>query len=412
MSCTESLPINNLLENVRQRMIRKHGNVFLKLNNCLDQETYEQVSALIQAEMRVMDLDEGAVNAVIADLIGLGVIEALLRDINISEIMINKHDEIYVERNGVISKTDLRYRDDQEVMNLIYRIVQRCGRRINFSNPLVTASLPDGSRVNAVIPPASQYPAVTIRRFVQQVFCTEDLLNSNFLSREMVSFFETVVKGKLNIVICGATGCGKTTLLRWMAGFVPASERLITIEATRELNLSHPHCISLQESDKASIYDLMVNVLHMRPDRIVLGEILGAEALELLQAMGTGHDGSFTTVHTHYGKAQAINRMVRAMAKAKTVAPDELQAMIAETIDLLVFVKRFPDGCRHIVEVAQVESKNGEPVFNDIFRFRKKEGVHCQVGSLSRELLDRIEDNVIGALPDIPSLGGGRFACA
>ncbi|MGI5922120.1 MAG: CpaF family protein [Syntrophomonadaceae bacterium] len=407
MSCTESLPMNNLLENVRQRMIRKHGNVFLKLNNCLDQEAYDQVSALIQAEMRVMDVDEGAVNAVIADLIGLGAIEVLLRDTNTSEIMINKHDEIYVERNGVISKTDLRYRDDEEVMNLIYRIVQRCGRRVNFSNPLVTASLPDGSRVHAVIPPASQYPTVTIRRFVQQVFSTDDLLASNFLSQEMLSFFETVVKGKLNIVICGATGCGKTTLLRWIAGFVPASERLITIEATRELNLNHPHCISLQESDKASIYELMVNVLHMRPDRIILGEILGAEALELLQAMGTGHDGSFTTVHTHYGKIQAINRMVRAMAKAKTVAPDELQAMITETIDLLVFVKRFSDGCRHIVEVAQVESKNGEPVFNDIFRFRKKEGVHHQVGSLSRELLDRIEDNIAGTLPDIPSLGGG-----
>jgi pilus assembly protein CpaF len=126
--------------------------------------------------------------------------------------------------------------------------------------------------------------------------------------------------------------------------------------------------------------------------------------------MGTGHDGSFTTVHTHYGKMQAINRMVRAMAKAKTVAPDELKAMIAETIDLLVFVKRFPDGCRHIVEVSQVESSNGEPVFNDIFRFRKKEGVHHQVGSLSRELLDRIEDNTTGALPGISSLGGGSFA--
>lgn len=400
----------DLLERVRQRMISKHKNVFLRLNNSLDQDLYKKVRVLIETEMKTMDCDDQAINDVIADLIGLGAIDILFKDPLISEIMVNKHDEIYIEKNGILSKTDLKYRNEQEVMNLIYHIVQRCGRQVNFSKPFETAQLPDGSRVKVAIPPASEYPTITIRRFVKQVFSTQDLLDSNYMSPEMAAFFAAVVQGKLNIVVCGATDAGKTTLLRWLAGLIPAGERLITVEKTRELKLSNPHCISLQESDKASIYDIMLNVLHMRPDRIILGEILGEESLELLQAMGTGHDGSLTTVHTYYGSMQAINRMVRAMAKAKTVAPDELKAMIAEIMDLLVFVKRYSDGSRHIVQVSEVQSKNGIPVFNDIFKFRKKEGRHHQAGSLSQPLLDRIEDNIMDSLPDIPSLGGGTLA--
>lgn len=402
-------PSDVLIENIRQTMTQKHGNAFLALTNKHDLESHNKIRHLIKEEMKQLHCDEETEETVIASLIGLGAVDVLLKDPLVSEIMVNRPDEIYIEKNGVLIKTDLCYRDEQEVLNLIYRIVQRCGRRINFSSPLVTARLPDGSRVNATIPPASEYPTITIRRFVQHVFSTEDLLSKNFMSPEMVAFFDAVIRGKANIVICGATGSGKTTLLRWMSGFVPHTERLIVIEAVRELNLKHPHLISLEQSDKASINDLMINSLHMRPDRIILGEILGAESLELLQAMGTGHDGSFTTVHTHYGLKQAVSRMVRAMAKAKTVAPEELKAMIAETIDLLVFVKKFPDGSRHVVEVAEVESDNGEPVFRDIFCFRKKDNIHYQVGSILRELLQRIEDN-IGDIPDIPSLRGGSNA--
>jgi pilus assembly protein CpaF len=403
----EAVSIDAIIEDVRQTMVKKHGNAFLALSNKYNLESYNRVSNLIKEETKRLHCNEETEDTIIASLLGLGAVDVLLKDPLILEIMVNRPDEIYIDKNGTLKKTELSYRDEQEVLNLIFRIVQRCGRRINFSSPLVTARLPDGSRVNATISPASEYPTLTIRRYLQHVFPTDELISKNFISPEEVVFFDTVVRGKANIVICGATFSGKTSLLRWLAQFIPESERVIVIEAIRELNLQHPHLISLEESDKASIYDLMINVFHMRPDRIILGEILGAEAFELLQAMGTGHDGSLTTVHSNYGLKQAVSRMVRAMAKAQTVAPEELRSMIAEAVDLLVFVKRFPDGSRHIVEVAEVDSDdNGRPIFREIFHFRKKSNTHYQVGCISKELLHRIEDN-IGNVPNIPSLGGG-----
>jgi len=211
--------------------------------------------------------------------------------------MVNRYDEVFLERNGIIEKTDLSYSSEEELRNVLDRIVQRCGRRINYSSPIVDARLPDGSRVNAVIPPASDNTVITIRRFVKLTFTTEDLIKTSFLTHEIAELLRILVEGKANILVCGATGCGKTTFLRWLAGFVPTSERLITIEDTKELALKHPHCISLEASDKAGIYELMINALRMRPDRIILGEVRGEEAFELLQAMGTGHEGSITTVH-------------------------------------------------------------------------------------------------------------------
>lgn len=400
------LPVSKeFIEDVRQNMIKKHGNVFLKLNNSMDEKVYDEAAGLIRQE--VFNYDGVLQDYIIAELIGLGEIDILLKDPTISEIMINSPDEIYIDRNGQLIKTSLVYTNEQELIDLSYRITQRCGRKINFSSPLVTARLPDGSRVTITFSPASIFPTITIRRFPQHIYPTEELLTTRFLSEEMVQFFETVVKGKLNIVVCGGTRTGKTTFVRWLADFIPRKERVITLEETRELGLKHPHCISLEASAKASIYELMLAVLHMRPDRIILGEMLGAEALEFLQAAGTGHEGAMASVHTNYHyKMAAINRMVRAMGQAKIVAPEELKAMIAETIDLLVFIKRFSDGSHHIVNVCQVESDEGVPVFQDIFTFRKREGLHRQVGSLSPELIARMEDNIIGELPNIPSLGG------
>jgi len=408
MAANLEYKIKQLTETIGQEIIRKHGNVFLKLNNSMDEAVYMEASSIIRQKLVNADVDQDTQEYVIAQLIGLGVVDILLKDSTISEIMINGPDQIYIDRFGQIIKTDLAYENDQELIDLAYRITQRCGRKINYSNPLVTARLPDGSRVTITFSPASIYPTITIRRYIKHVFPTEELLNNNFLSKEMVRFFETVIKGKLNIIVCGGTRTGKTTFIRWLIDFIPRSERIITLEQTRELALTHPHCISLEESAKASIYELMLAVLHMRPDRIILGEILGAESLEFLNAAGTGHEGAISCVHTgYYYKQAAIDRMVRAMAQAKVVAPEDLRSMIAETIDLLVFIKRYPDGAHHIVNVCQVQSQNGEPVFRDIFVFRKKDGVHHQVGSLSPELITRMEDNILDELPDIPSLKEG-----
>lgn len=396
-----------IIENIRQEIIKKHGNVFLKLNNSMDENLYNETATLIRREIINQEVVKCEVEEdyIIAEIIGLGVIDELLKDSTISEIMINSPNDIYIDRRGIITKTDLAYENEQELIDLSYRIVQRCGRRINFSEPLVTARLPDGSRVTITFSPASEHPTITIRRFPQHIFPTEELLATNFLNEEMVTFFETIVRGKLNIVVCGGTRTGKSTFIRWLADFIPKNERIITLEETRELKLKHPHCISLEKSAKASMYDLMLAVLHMRPDRIILGEMLGAEAFEFLQAAGTGHEGAFTSVHTNFNyKMAAINRMVRAMAQADIVAPEELKAMIAETIDLLVFIKRYPDGSHHIVNICQVESNDGMPVFQDIYTFRKRDGIHQQVGSLSSELIDRIEDNIMDDIPNIPSL--------
>lgn len=396
------------IETIRQDMIHKYSDVFLKLNNSVDDAVYKEAASLIRRELIKAGCDQDMHDYIIAQLIGLGEIDILLKDPTISEIMINKPDEIYIDRQGQIIKTDLAYDSDQDLVNLSYRITQRCGRRINYSTPLVTARLPDGSRVTITFPPASIHPTITIRRFPQHIFPTEELLVNTFLNEEMVLFFNTVVRGKLNIIVCGGTRTGKTTFIRWLGDFIPRSERIITLEQTRELRLNHPHCISLEASAKANVYELMMAILHMRPDRIILGEMLGAESLEFLNAAGTGHEGAISSVHTNYHyKQAAINRMVRAMAQAKVVAPEELRTMIAENIDLLVFIKRYPDGAHHIVNVCQVQSRNGEPVFQDIFVFRKKDGIHHQVGSLSPELMARVEDNILDDLPNIPSLRGG-----
>lgn len=395
-----------ILEDVRSRVVRMHGDLLLSLGN----QGYHRVAKAIREETRAVlgRVDEDVEDEVIAHLIGLGPVDKLRRDPDVSEIMINAPDEIYVERCGRIERTDLAYRSVEDVENVLHRIVQQCGRRVNFSSPLVDASLPDGSRVNAIVPPAAKCPVITIRRFVRKVFTTDDLVANNFLTPEMVMFLQILVRGKANIVVCGATGCGKTTFLRWLAGFLPPEERIIVIEDTRELNLDHPHCVSLEATDKAGIYELMINALRMRPDRIILGEVRGAEAFELLQAMGTGHEGSLTTVHANYGKQEAVHRLVRAMLRAGGITSEELEGMVAETVDFLVFVKRFPDGMRRVVHVTQVESDRGRPAFRDIYRYRRLNDRHERVGTVSSALVDRLAEN-LGEVPaNIPAIGGGR----
>ena len=394
------MDISKLIEKVREKVVRKYGDLLLS-----DDES-RVVEAIKQETRHVLGREDPAIeDEVVANLIGLGPADKYLRDPEVNEIMINGPKDIFIEKEGRILKTDCVYASEEEVLNVLYRIVQRCGRKINFSSPLVDARLPDGSRVNAIIPPAAPYPTITIRKFTTKTFTTKDLLKQNFMTSEMAEFFSTIVRGKANIVVAGATGCGKTTFIRWMCNFIPPEERLITIEDTRELQLDHPHCIPLEVSDKADVYRLMINALRMRPDRIILGEVRGAEAFELLQAMGTGHEGSITSVHSNYGKMAAVHRLVRAMIKVGGVTAEELEAMVAETVDILVFVKRFPDGARRIVHVSQMESDRGKPVFNDIFRYSHLTGKHEKVGRISDELAERLRENI---LEDLPKAVGGE----
>jgi len=392
------LPFNDVLEGVRKSLVKQHGTDLLSMNG--------NFSSTIRNEVRniIGHANENIEEQVISYIIGLGPVDELFKDPLVSEVMINGPNNIYIERNGKLELTDISFPSEDVLYHFIDRIVRRCGRKIDFSNPLAKARLPDGSRVNVVRPPSSPFPVVTIRRFVKQVFTTDELLKQNYLNREMVTFFETLVQGKANIVIAGSTGSGKTTFMRWLCGFIPEVERIITLELVRELALEKnlPHVIPMESTDKAAIYDLMLNALHMRPDRIILCEILGAEAFELLQALGTGHDGAMTTVHTYYGKKQAIHRMVRQMIKAGNVSAHELRSMIAETIDFLVFVKRFKNGTRGIVNVCQVMENGGEAEFQDIYAYRFDKKVHECCGQITPDMKDRLKQNLmVDNLPDI-----------
>jgi pilus assembly protein CpaF len=396
---------DEVLEVVRRLLVEKYGERLASANGDVAELVRRQTRKVLGGE------DPDIEDYVVSWIVGLGPVDQLFKDPLVSEVMINGPHKIFIEREGRIELTDLRYRDDEEVLNVIWRLVQRCGRRINFSNPLVDARLPDGSRVNAVVPPSAPFPCVTIRRFVRRTFATEDLLEMGFFTEEIAEFLAACVEGKANIVVAGATGSGKTTLVRWLCDFIPAVERVITIEDTLELGLEREHVVALEATDKAGIYELMINALRMRPDRIILGEVRGKEAFELLQAMGTGHDGSITSVHTNYNKQAAIQRIVRAALRAGGVSAGELQEMIAEVIDLLVFVERLRDGSRKLVGVSQVIPEEGKPAFRDLYLYRYAEGRHECVGEVTEELKEKVAKNLVsGKLPSVRAFGGGAGA--
>jgi len=398
------LDFQEILKKIRYRVVKKYGNLFLE-----DYENREKKEEVIRRETRELvgwedrDLEE----SLISYLIGLGPVEKYLYQPDVNEIMINRRNEIWIELAGKEKElVDVAFENDEELFAFVQRIVHRCGRRVNFNKPLVDARLPDGSRVNIITAPVSQNPVVTIRRFVVNYFNEGELVDQGYMSTEMATFFKYVVKGKLNIVICGATGSGKTTFLRFLASYIPENERLIVIEDTRELALDNAHVVSLEASDKAGIYDLMVNALRMRPDRIILGEVRGAEAFELLQAMGTGHEGSLTSLHANYGKMEAVHRLVRAMIRIGGTKAEDLVPQIAETIDMTIFIKKLPNGKRRITNITEVINKDGSPVFNDIYRFDYVNEKHMAVGKLSDGLLERMCENLLWEhLPAIAPFG-------
>lgn len=314
------------------------------------------------------------------EVMGLGPLEPLLADPSVSDILVNGAHQVYVERRGKLEHTDIRFHDDAHLLNIIDRIVSRVGRRIDESMPMVDARLKDGSRVNAIIPPlAIDGPVLSIRRFGRDTLTMEDLIRLGSVSSAIVEVLKTVVLARLNVMISGGTGSGKTTLLNVMSSYIPERERIITIEDSAELQLRQPHVVRLETRQvnvegkgQVTQRDLVRNSLRMRPDRIVVGEVRGAEALDMLQAMNTGHDGSLTTVHANSSR-DALSRIETMVAMTGVQFPiAALRAQIASAIDVIIHMERHEDGRRRITSVQEINGMESDTiVMSEIFTFAR-----------------------------------------
>lgn len=318
---------------------------------------------------------------VVAEAVGLGALEPLLDDDSITEIMINGPDQIYVEKNGKLTLTDSRFTSNQSLLSIIDRVVAPLGRRIDESSPMVDARLPDGSRVNAIIPPlALNGPTVTIRKFAKKSLFMQDLLKFGSLSIEMAKFLKVCVEQHRNIIISGGTGSGKTTTLNILSNFINSTERIVTIEDAAELKLNQPHVVSLESrpsnaegKGRISIRDLVVNALRMRPDRIVVGECRGGEALDMLQAMNTGHDGSLTTGHANTPSDFLSRLEVMVMMAGVDLPSRAIREQISSAVDIIVQQSRLADGKRKITHIMEVIGLEGDMIkLQPIFEFEKK----------------------------------------
>jgi pilus assembly protein CpaF len=323
---------------------------------------------------------EALISDVLNELFGLGPLEVFLRDPAVSDILVNRYNRIYVEREGKIEESETVFKDDKHLMQIIERIVSSVGRRIDESSPMVDARLADGSRVNAIIPPlALDGPALSIRRFRTDRLGAQDLVERTSLTQPMLDFLKAAVGARLNIIVSGGTGAGKTTLLNILSSFIGDRERVITIEDAAELMLRQRHVVRL-ETRPANIEgkgavrqrELVINALRMRPDRIVVGEVRGEEALDMLQAMNTGHDGSLTTIHANSPR-DALYRLDTMVAMANLNVPDKaIRQQVASAVNLIVQVSRQADGTRKVTGIAEITGMEGEVItMQDLFLFER-----------------------------------------
>ena len=339
------------------------------------------------------DVKKEIFKQVLNDMLGFGPLQPLLDDPDITEIMVNGPKKIFIEKKGQLSRANISFDDDDHVVRIIDRIILPLGRRVDYDSPTVDARLPDGSRVNAVVRPvAIDGPSITIRKFRKDRLQVPDLINFGSLTQQMASFLEACVKAHFNIVISGGTGSGKTTLLNVLSGFIPENERIITIEDAAELQLQQDHVMRMETKaantdgmHAVTIRDLVKNSLRMRPDRIVVGEVRGGEALDMLQAMNTGHDGSLTTVHANSPR-DAISRMETLVLMAGMDLPLKVvRQQISSAIDLIVQQSRLKDGQRKVTAITEVAGMEGDVVvLTDIFKFNQT-GV-TQDGKIQGEL--------------------------
>jgi pilus assembly protein CpaF len=317
---------------------------------------------------------------IVAEILGYGPLEPLLKDPTITEVMVNGAKNIYIERDGKIERVPISFENDDHVMRIIDRIVAPLGRRVDEASPYVDARLPDGSRVNAVIPPISLVgPTLTIRKFAVVPFTVENLIEIGTITPEVVEFLKACIYSRLNVVISGGTGSGKTTLLNVLSGFIPNSERIVTIENAAELQLRQEHVVTLESRPanvegrgEVTIRDLVVNSLRMRPDRIIVGECRREEALDMLQAMNTGHDGSLTTAHSNSPRDTLARLETMVLMAGMELPMRAIREQIASAIDLIVHEERLRDGTRKVVNVTEVQGMEGDViVLSDIFLFEQ-----------------------------------------
>jgi len=317
---------------------------------------------------------------IVAEILGLGPLEPLLADDGITEVMVNGPEDIYIERNGRIQKTKAVFESDEHLMRIIERIVAPLGRRIDESSPMVDARLPDGSRVNAVIPPISLVgPTVTIRKFSKDPLTVEQLIQFGSVTPEAIELLKACVQAKLNILISGGTGSGKTTFLNVLSGYIPGDERIVTIENAAELQLRQEHVVTLESrppniegKGEVTIQDLVINSLRMRPDRIIVGECRGPEAFDMLQAMNTGHEGSMTTIHANNTR-DALGRLENMILMAGMELPHRaIREQIAAALDATIQLERMRDGSRKVVTISEIQGMEGDVVtMSDVFKFER-----------------------------------------
>ncbi len=398
---------------IKNYLAEFHGNLLSK--SILDFQVKSQVEQLIQDYiinklLHVPGLTlEDLFEYVRKEICGFGPLDALLADETISEIMVNNYQEVFVERKGKLERSPVLFSSDEQLTNIVRKILAPIGRNIDLSEPYVDARLPGGSRVNAIISPlALNGTTVTIRKFSDLDFNGEKLVELGTCSEEMLDFLKVLVHGRANILVIGGTGSGKTSTMKYCTDLISKNERLVTIEDIEELRLrrNNPdrHVISLEarrsRDNPVTIYDLLVNSLRMRPDRIIVGEVRGKEALEMLEAMNTGHEGSMSTLHAN-GPAEAIKRLsLMIMRNGLDVAPNLIMELICDTVDVIIHQKRLPeDGSRKMVQITEIAGcTNGQPQLREIYRFEQKgleageiQGEFRKVGELSQLLSEKLK---------------------
>jgi pilus assembly protein CpaF len=354
------------------------------------------VEQVVAAERLAINENErdSIVVAVLDELTGLGPLETLLKDPSISDVLVNGHDKVFVERAGKLVQVDVRFRDDRHLIHTIQRMVAKVGRRIDESSPMVDARLPDGSRVNAIIPPlAIDGPSLSIRRFGARPLMAQELVRSASCSAEMMTYLQQAVRAKCTILIAGGTGAGKTTMLNALSAFLPPGERILTIEDAAELRLAQPHVIrlearppNLEGKGEVTIRDLVKNALRMRPDRIVVGEVRGGEVLDMLQAMNTGHEGSLATIHANSAD-DAISRLMTMLGMAGTAFSEETMAtLISRALHIVIHISRMQDGKRRITGISEVVGQNATLInMHQVFAFERT-GLTSDGGIIGRHV--------------------------
>ena len=381
---------------------RVQNKLLSELNPSVDVTEFNEVRKTIQTLFEQILVEENFVlsrtektrlfDQIVAEILGLGPLQPLLEDDTITEIMVNGSKNIYVERRGKIQRVPLTFESDEHVMRIIERIVAPLGRRIDESSPYVDARLTDGSRVNAIIPPVSLIgPVLTIRKFSKNPFTVDQLIQFGSLTPESLQFLDACVKSRINVVISGGTGSGKTTLLNVLSGFIPSDERIVTIENAAELQLRQDHVITLESrppniegKGEITIRDLVVNALRMRPDRIIVGEIRDAAALDMLQAMNTGHDGSMTTLHSNSPRDTLSRLETMTLMAGLDIPMRAIREQVSSAIDLVVHQERMRDGTRKVVNITEVTGMEGDIItMTDVF-------VYEQLGYENNKVIGRM----------------------